>query len=180
MSSHLYFLVTDSFLSEHLNLLESNLVELPVSNTTYDYYANATFGMTVDEINATISGAGSDIDDFTYMKEYIENGQVTYQIYDRTQGYSQLQAYVMNAVLYAKYNQLLVNESNRSSFEFRVSRSAMMGNTSLPSNSTIETIVADINSYYSNSIYENVNVDVINLYDTVNEMTTYIFTLEFS
>ena len=180
MSSHLYFLVTDSFLSGQLNVLESSLVSLPTSTTIYDYYANATFGMTVDEINATITGAGSDIEDFTYMKEYIENGQVSYQVYDRTQGYSQLQAYVMNTVLYAKYNQLLVNESNRSSFEFRVSRSAMLGNTSLPSNSTIQTIVADINSYYSNTIYENVNVKVINIYDTVTEMTTYVFTLEFS
>ena len=177
-SSHLYFLVTDSFLNSSLNLEETEIMYYPSATSYYDYYSNTSFNMTVDEINSTITGAGNNIADFVYSKEFESNSQNKYQLYALTSEYSQLQAYVMNAILYAKHLQLNVNSSSRSSFEFRVSNNDIGGAT-LPSNATIQSIVTTVNQYYSNSIGDYVQANVNYVQDTSTGMTTYVFTLEF-
>lgn len=179
-SSHLYFLVTDSFLNSSLRLEENELVIYPSAVTNYDYYANSSFSMSIENLYsiAPKDNLGSNITDFTYGKKFETNAQNLYQIYSMTSEYSQLQAYVMNAIMYAKYLQLDVNASNMSSFEFKVEHTAMGGGT-LPINATITEILDTINTYYCNSINEYLETRVHYVVDSSNLVTTYIFTLEF-
>ena len=181
-SSHLYFLVTDSFLNSSLGLEENDLITYPTASTNYDYYANTSFKMTVEDLRsiAPADNLGTNIADFVYSKKFEENSQNLYQLYAMTSDYSQLQAYVMNAILYAKYLQLNVNlDSHRSSFEFKVDNSAMGGGT-LPPNATIAEILTTVNTYYCNSIGEYVQTRVHYVQDTSNLVTTYVFTIEFN
>lgn len=181
-SSHLYFLVTDSFLNSSLRVEENELISYPSATTNYDYYANSSFNMTVDQLYsiAPSDNLGSNIADFVYSKKFEANTQNLYQLYAMTSEYSQLQAYVMNAIMYAKYLQLDVNTStHRSTFEFKVDNSAMGGGT-LPQNATIAEILTTINTYYCNSISEYAQARVHYVQDTSNLVTTYVFTLEFN
>ena len=177
-SSHLYFLVTDTFLNLNLNLTQDSHINYPSANSYYDYYANTSFAMTVDDINNTIVGAGDNIADFEYSMEFVDNSENNYQLYALTAEYSQLQAFVMNSIMYAKNLMLYENTSSRSSFEFRVSNSAIGGAT-LPSNATIQSIMQTINQYYS-YLDEQTQTNVHYVQDTNTGMTTYVFTLEIS
>ena len=134
--------------------------------------------MTVDDINNTIVGAGDNIADFEYSMEFVDNSENNYQLYALTAEYSQLQAFVMNSIMYAKNLMLYENTSSRSSFEFRVSNSAIGGAT-LPSNATIQSIMQTINQYYS-YLDEQTQTNVHYVQDTNIGMTTYVFTLEIS
>ncbi len=177
-SSHLYFLVTDTFLQPSLNLEENSLISYPEANTYYDYYANTSFKMTLDEINATVSNVGTNIAGFEYSKEFDDAASNFYQRYELTSGYSELQAYVMNAIIYAKHLQLNVNSTQKATFEFRVSNTT--GGGTLPTNARIENIIQDVNRYYSNSISENVQANANYVYDQSTDMITCMFTIEFS
>ncbi len=177
MSSHLYYLVTDQYLQDKLGVRESIVIDLPSAVTRYDYYANSNFSLSASEIDEIMNSAiGSDFSSFVYLKEYESGYTDRYQTYDGVaSGYNQLQAFVMNAVMYAKYQQS-TNELNagRASFEFRLDSNSMGGST-LPENSTIQEIVSTINSDYLNSNSDRISVQVIHSYDSATDMTTYIF-----
>lgn len=179
MASHLYFLVSDSHLKNNLNLEESRAyMDTPICTSNYDYYANSAFGMTTSQILSIIGESGiGEATYFNYAKEYIINSSDYYQLYAKsaTSGYNQLQAFVFNALLYAKYNQKN-NSTTTSVFEMKFSFEAL-GSEYLPSNSSINTILATFNQYYLTTA-ERVQASAISFYDSTNKTTVYVFTLK--
>ncbi len=125
MSSHTYFLTTDSFAESNLkvkdhNYLISNEYQTnKICSTHYNYYSNTSFALTKEEISQTISNfedASTIVNNFKYSLEF--NAKENYQKYANTTGYDSLQSYLLNAIIYAGYK-AENNESNRSMFEFK-------------------------------------------------------------
>ena len=125
MSSHTYFLTTDSFAELNLKVKDQNYLisneyhANKISSTYYNYYSNASFALTKEEISQTISNfedANTIVNNFKYSLEF--NAKEEYQKYASTPGYDALQSYLLNAIIYAGFN-AENNESNRSMFEFK-------------------------------------------------------------
>lgn len=173
--AHTYFLVSDSVLQANFGYEIFGDSELPKADTIYNYYANSAFGLSADQIASTVNLSDGEVADFVYLKEFDPGS--SYQKYEATQDYDQLQSYILNAMIYCKY-QLKCNSNARSSFEFSVS-TRDMGGLSLPSTHSIETITADFNRNYSKSGAENVLVKYHNIYSGETQKTTYVFTFEF-
>ncbi len=115
MSSHAYFLVTDAFLSNNLNIIEDAVMARNVANTSFDYYINANFSLEDAEVRTLFNKntyAG-----FSYSKRYDAN----YSYNDYSFGLSTLQAYIANAVVYADYQLNFVSDSKVASFEIKIS-----------------------------------------------------------
>ena len=182
MSSHIYFLVTDVFLANNLNLTTNAIVKNNSCTTYFNYYANSTFGLTTSQIANAIKVNITDITNFTYTMNYIN---MQYQTYGGvSEGYSQLQAFVFNALMYAKYKQMYVNRSGVAMFEIRISESAMNSST-LPLGSTLEDILQTLNQYFAHDgavTAERLKLTTFKgtsgVYDSVEGLTTYVFMVE--
>ncbi len=173
MASHLFYLVSDEFLSsnmrfsyssdsmvgsinvtlnERLNPVELN--PLPMIKSSYNYYINSTFSMTREDILDTLYDLNVDIkqgneiistaEDINYALTFINTNQ--YQKYNTITGFGELQAYVFNALTYTKYN-LIKNGDSSASFEIRLNNNDIGGTGSWPI-SNITTIVNTMNNYF--------------------------------
>ena len=125
ISSHTYFLTTDSFAELNLGvkdlnyIVSSNYKTKRTCKSSYDYYSNTSFGLTYDEISNTIldfETAETQVTDFIYSLEF--NASINYQKYDGSTGFGPLQAYLLNAAITTKFN-LDKNKNSRSMFEFK-------------------------------------------------------------
>lgn len=130
ISSHTYFLVTDSFITNENNMnyrenslsfIDKNYLksksysDTRICNNYYDYYANSSFKMTKAELDNLSSNLNAK-DGFEYSKVY--NPSQEYQEYDRTSYFGNLQNYILNSLLYSTKN--AKENSDKSTFEFRI------------------------------------------------------------
>lgn len=127
IASHSHFLVTDSFNETNLTLKDLNYVissdyeTSRTCETQYNYYANSSFALTLEDINKTITdfeNSETKCSNFEYSKEF--NLNENYQLYAKTTGYGKLQAFLLNAMIYAKHS-ADTNASKKSVFEFSYS-----------------------------------------------------------
>ncbi len=210
MASHLFFLVSDEYLSSNMRFSYSNdtmtgsinatLVEnenpvaydyIPQITNSYNYYANTTFGMTRDELFDTLYDYNVDTrdgdniisaQDFSYALAYSNTN--SYQKYNMITGYGELQAYVFNALTYAKHK-MINNANTRSSFEIRLNNIDAGGTGSLAVNQ-ITVIVNDMNTYFKQRSFpdnveeQNVAVKSYQVYDSSTNSIIIMFTMEFS
>lgn len=215
MASHLFYLVSDEFLSsnmrfsysndsmtgsinvsvkENVNPVASEII--PFITNSYDYYVNATFSMTRNDLLSTLynrnvdyrndkpwpSLVTSEAGDFKYSLKFINSN--TYQRYNMIGGYGELQAFVFNALTYAKFN-LINNENKMASFEIRLNNEDIGGTGSWPI-SNITTIVNAMNNYFrqtkdvDNVAETNLAVNSYQVYDSSTNSTMIIFTMQFT
>lgn len=157
-SSHLFFLVSDNFMQTELGATEFSYTKNENQNAiiNYNYYANKTFGLTdeeiinvsnIDRISYDTATYG-EIVGFEYSLTY--DNTATYQAYDS--GYSNLQAYVFNIMLYAK--QIKSQNNGFATIEFVVPNGASIN---------LNTIKNNINNNYSNNNNDNSADDKINI-----------------
>ena len=125
MSSHSYFLTTDTFAELNLKVTDENYIVSSdyqtnkACKTNYNYYSNTSFNLSLDEIEKTITdfkNSSLTIDGFEYSLEFSSNEQ--YQKYSKTTGYGALQSFLLNAMIFAEFN-ADNNENGRSMFEFK-------------------------------------------------------------
>ena len=116
-------MVTDQYLTASLNSCENTKVvsqsysENLAATTYYNYYENANFELTKEQISSiTDIPSTVNYNKFSYAKQY--SPSTNYQKY-RNNGYGTLQAYILNAMLYAEYYQEKVNSTDFACFEFR-------------------------------------------------------------
>ena len=131
ISSHTHFLVTDAFvqdedyrdvvLEEKTYLISTEYQSNMTCTSTYNYYENSNFGMTYTQIDQTIldfEDKTTKVKGFNYSKQYApESSGVIYQKYAGKTGYGQLQAFLLNSIIYSEYMADL-NPNKRSVFEF--------------------------------------------------------------
>ncbi|MBQ8614954.1 MAG: hypothetical protein IJ415_00065 [Clostridia bacterium] len=131
ISSHTYFLTTDSYAELNLGVKDMNYV---ISNTyetnrtcddnSYDYYSNSSFGLTYNEISNTIfdfEDSNTKVQGFEYSLNFYndhDDSKYFYQQYAKTTGYGELQSFLLNTMIYAKHN-ADNNTSRKSMFEFK-------------------------------------------------------------
>ncbi len=199
-AGHLFYLVSDSFMESNLNFgTTENKVKVLVDEfknkvlslneqietieTSFNYYANSTFGLTVEEIKATINnlqvGAAQN---FTYNMEY--DSTLEYQAYNGTAGYNSIQRYLLNSLLFAKHK-LITNNLNAASFEFRIGLSGGV----LQGQQTLDAILATVNNAYRQTANSgdtgivgseaDLKIKYHHTFDTASSLTTYTFVLYF-
>ncbi len=196
MASHLYYLVSDNYLfnnvdfgeiapipvtfEENINVVLTDSEVIGAINQSYNYYNHSTFGMTYKDITNTLNilSIGSGITDFRYLKEYVyDEGNRYYQRYASTSGYSELQSFVLNACIMAKYY-LLNNEADTASFEFRIAGKYLTGGD-LTGQNSITTIINDgLTLYWRTSEPNGFSSSVKRVYDKASNETTFVLTLE--
>lgn len=130
ISSHAYFLTTDNMMESNLStqdnchLISNDYKTTKTCETEFNYYSNSSFGLTLNQMESTLKDFKINNDetgvvetkDFVYAKEF--NSTSTYQKYAQSTGFGPMQAYLMNALIYANYK-ANNNSHNRSVFEFR-------------------------------------------------------------
>lgn len=182
ISSHTHFLVTDNFVSNSANENDLTLTYTDENNlisdlyqtsrscvTRFNYYANSSFGLTGNQIEDTISFFKIDDNDdlanyiFTYSKQL--DVSKDYQKYKGAEGYGNIQAFMMNAIIYAGYN-AHINESGRSMFEFAFDWDEYNTN-----NFNKEDLTKPFNHAYTNF---SLNIGVVN----VNNLYSLEFEIE--
>lgn len=152
ISSHAYFLTTDTILNNNLNISELNYMydESRKCESAYNYYSDSRFALTYEQIANTINDFAITQDDtilttgFSYTYEY--SPSENYQLYSKTSGYGNLQSFLLNAMIYAKYN-ADINKSNRSVFEFKFNK-VDNGNSSNFNITTLQNIFDTAPNHY--------------------------------
>ncbi len=197
MASHLYFLVSDSYLENNVNFGDTTSIpvryeekhnavltpseEIGVISHSYNYYGHSSFAMSYPQITSTLNvlNIGSGITGFKYLKEYVydETGGRYYQRYASTSGYNELQSFVLNAAIMAKYN-LLHNEQSTSVMEFRVSGKYLTGGD-LTGDYAINKIINEgLTRYWRTNEPNGFNPIVKRVYDSSQNVTTFVLALE--
>ena len=200
ISSHIYFLTTDKFLQDNLKTTEmSHLISEDYNlehycETSYDYYENSYFGLTKQELNETIldyGNTGSDLNNldyvFKYSKKFIsdytsETG-AGYEKYTNS-GFSQLQAYIANGIIYAEHQRRLAEAKGQNaeytSFEFRFPNVTNVGDPT-PTVQLVRGVLENLNYY---SVYLNLVSEGNSLYlvhdetDENSNSTIFVITLK--
>lgn len=178
MSSHTYFLVTDNYLSKYLGLVEDDILAQTVADTTFDYYSNANFSMTLDELKATLAknqytNVDYVVEDFSYSKKYIAT---EYQLYPNIAGYSSLQAYIANAILYANNQLNNVSDDNLATFEIKFSKENDLTGTISELAEDIKTLMTNTNTSLIPVGKRTKPIDIIYIEDGEGNVT-YICTM---
>lgn len=149
MSSHAYFLVKDDYLKRYDKTLDKYLGNIEDSvhatieaNTLFDYYTNATFSMTNEELHTTLATSQeTDKYGFIYKKKYVQttslnpndenydngtdDGKVgEYQGYAYTinAGYGELYTFLVNAMIYANNQVNNINDDHLATFEVKIDK----------------------------------------------------------
>ena len=172
VTTHTYFLVTDSFMQNLLNTTEnSNIISLNyaakiLATTNYNYYSNSNFALTqkqikdIADISYSVQYSG-----FEYVKEY--STETSYQKYANS-GFGNLQAYILNVLMYAKYNSL-------KSFEFSFNW-VDNGNEAYISADTLTYINSIAISANNNYLFSISASSAKSILDSANERTIVIIT----
>lgn len=135
IASHLYFLVSDSVISNQLSVVENtsaisaNYTNEHKAELSYNYYANSSFGLTKEQL-AAVSLELDGYSAFEYSKEF--STIVTYQKYAHTD-YGEMQAFILNLLIYAKHNQIN-NATSLCSVEFSFNWEDNASSTTLSTN----------------------------------------------
>ncbi len=203
ISSHTHFLVTDSFIKGEgdfttvnkdltLQLVEKTYListkyqsDLHCS-TSYNYYKNSSFGLTYAQIDQSILDFENGfVKGFNYSKFYTpetsgENG-LTYQRYSGTVNLGDLEAYLLNAIIYSTY-MAKQNPNQKSVFEFTIEKSVNGNSYIFDKNKLFEIATIADNKYTTNlNIMDEGIWNNNNIYSIVNPMTattTVIFIVE--
>ena len=174
ISSELNLNVTDK-----TYLISNNYKTLRKCETTYNYYANSSFGLSYNEINQTISNFESSTitcDNFEYSKEF--NPYQTYQLYSKTSGYGSLQAFLLNTMIYSEF-MADNNGTNKSVFEFKFNWSDN-GGSNIFDLSQLKSIFDTAPNRYNLKLklIEDSNGSIYSIEDSENKTTTIVYIVE--